>query len=393
MMSDKAAKARKERAEKLERTTSQINRVLLAAIVAGGGISICYPAFALDDVGGGMVKNIGCAAYVLIWACAALIAGAALGFLFGIPRTVAASANDQSPKPMLGVNSNLVRVSDWLTKLILALGLVQLGELRSHISLAGNFVARGISSAHPPTAFAVALLLYFSILGFFAGYLSTRLVLQVTFHLADDLMCLLEESEKVNDDSKNQIFFLYQTDVIRRELTDALASADSGGKTLHDLAAQFQALDSQARHDDENFSLINERTKVAAEMARAARRAGPHIKEFQASHLDDGMLLAIVANELAGRQINLTRLESVAAQAKSTFVQYRFVVGLLDGFQRARLDPAMQTEEHRKAIEKILSIYEGADQSGRGGEKALSRLIESGRCLLNDTDSAMRLVS
>jgi len=57
---------------------------------------------------------------------AALAVGVILGFLFGLPKVV-----DRQPagSPLLKSNTNLDEISDWLTKILVGLGLVQLGRL------------------------------------------------------------------------------------------------------------------------------------------------------------------------------------------------------------------------------------------------------------------------
>lgn len=92
-----------------------------------------------SDVSG---AGVGLAAFSLFAAAAA--AGAGLGFLFGLPRSryaeaanaaeqanrVASSANtDPRPGSHYLTNSNLIKVSDWLTTIIVGVGLVNLGKV------------------------------------------------------------------------------------------------------------------------------------------------------------------------------------------------------------------------------------------------------------------------
>jgi hypothetical protein len=55
---------------------------------------------------------------------AASFAGLLLGFLFGLPKTL-----ERSGKGRLTTNTNLDQISDWLTKILVGLGLVQLGKV------------------------------------------------------------------------------------------------------------------------------------------------------------------------------------------------------------------------------------------------------------------------
>jgi hypothetical protein len=119
----------------------------------------------------------------LLWACAWLASGFLFGFLFGIPKVVQrasdASKVDQSSY-RLGVNTNLEEISDWLTKILVGATLTQLVKVPGKIAAAAEFMARGLGGAGS-TQFAASLLLYFSAVGFFAGYVLTRMFFQRAF--------------------------------------------------------------------------------------------------------------------------------------------------------------------------------------------------------------------
>jgi hypothetical protein len=75
--------------------------------------------------------------------------------------------------------SNLEQVSDWVTKLLLGGGLTQLEKIPSLFMSWGGYVAQGLGDpndvSHP--TFATALIVYFMVLGFIAGYLITKVEL------------------------------------------------------------------------------------------------------------------------------------------------------------------------------------------------------------------------
>jgi hypothetical protein len=139
-------------------------------------------------------------------ALAALALGAFTGFLFGLPRTLTGDQDDASPVTVpapagtqalagttgspppvrtrigSGVNTNLERVSNWLTTIIVGVGLTKLEELP------GNFLAFG-KIVEPyfgfgGGAFAIAALIYFFICGFFLIYVGTRVKLSLVFVLS-----------------------------------------------------------------------------------------------------------------------------------------------------------------------------------------------------------------
>lgn len=117
--------------------------------------------------------------YLLV-SCAALGAGALFGFLFGIPRTraveSAALRDGDDPgavrRAVLTANTNLERVSDWLTTLLLGATLVQLNKIVEWIGDLGATIR-----TNPDQTVTTVLVLYFVVIGFLGTYLVTRLYL------------------------------------------------------------------------------------------------------------------------------------------------------------------------------------------------------------------------
>jgi len=116
----------------------------------------------------------------LLTAAAAFAAGALLGFLFGIPRFLAqqgvAAAPGGAGGPSYAPNTNLEQISDWLTKILVGVGLIQLGQVGHAISTLGT----GIEGVLGPNTQSIAIMLMvsFTIVGFLSSYLFTRLRLQ-----------------------------------------------------------------------------------------------------------------------------------------------------------------------------------------------------------------------
>jgi hypothetical protein len=82
----------------------------------------------------------------------------------------------------LGVNTNLEQISDWLTKIIVGLGLINLEKLPQKF--------KAIASAAAPTvggsrSFAAVIIVAYSVCGFMLGYLLTRLYLARAFVRAE----------------------------------------------------------------------------------------------------------------------------------------------------------------------------------------------------------------
>ncbi len=143
----------------------------------------------------------------LLWALAWFAAGFVFGFLFGIPKVlqsnvppatqvpqgaaVGAPGGTQTPADkardlpyQLRVNTNLEDISDWLTKVLVGATLSQLVKIPSIISGAAAYIAKGLGgSAYE--SFAAAIVLFFSTVGFLAGYVLTRMFFSRAFSRSD----------------------------------------------------------------------------------------------------------------------------------------------------------------------------------------------------------------
>jgi hypothetical protein len=117
----------------------------------------------------------------------AFVAGGLIGFLFAIPRSLAGeksggeSSNDSGYRP----NTNLEQISDWLTKILVGVGLVQFTAFAHHIGDLVRFLGPGLGGAPLGESFAASILALFSITGFLAFYLFTRIYLSGEFAEAD----------------------------------------------------------------------------------------------------------------------------------------------------------------------------------------------------------------
>ena len=156
------------------------------------------------------------AAVAVLWALASTAAMAVVGFLFGIPKTSQVGAPGRivppaksgsgtglvtpTPTPDTGdkrtrhfVNTNLEDISDWLTKAMVGVAVVEWRPILDAIDRGATTLAAGITvgtgSGNPPDgaalAAAYATMIYFGAAGFIFGYNYTRLFLTEVYRLAD----------------------------------------------------------------------------------------------------------------------------------------------------------------------------------------------------------------
>lgn len=139
----------------------------------------------------------------VVVAAAALVTGGLLGFLFGIPRTLqqptapsAADGTVDDPKKSAAnlsarpgtefqANTNLEQISDWLTKILVGVGLTQVREIKDLLQTLSGAVARALGDTQGNRSFALSLIIFYLIIGFLFSYLWTRLYLPGAFRKAE----------------------------------------------------------------------------------------------------------------------------------------------------------------------------------------------------------------
>lgn len=134
--------------------------------------------------------------------------GGLAGFLFAIPKLIqnqSVVSNAESSRPVIVHNDNLVQISDWLTKIIVGVGLTHLYSIPHFILKIGEkFQASfGLNLAGRNTA--IGVILYFLIIGFLCVYIWTRLYFVKLLKDLDDVLNPVTELTRiVNQNAKEQ---------------------------------------------------------------------------------------------------------------------------------------------------------------------------------------------
>lgn len=127
---------------------------------------------------------------------AAAVSGAGLGFLFGLPRPQEAAEStteagvSATSKPYYISNSNLLKVSDWVTTIVVGLTLVNLRSIGPAITQMAEVLREPLGNAAHSGIVGVALLVVGLLVGFVSCYLWT------TVHVRNLLIRAEEEREK-----------------------------------------------------------------------------------------------------------------------------------------------------------------------------------------------------
>jgi hypothetical protein len=304
----------------------------------------------------------------LLWELAGVCGGAIIGFLFGIPKVLQANKHDETTQPdekrsgySQQVNTNLTEISDWLTKIIVGLGLVNLKEMPARVSRWAEVIATGFSSTNPADekSFALALLISTPIIGFFFGYLNTRLYLARVFGWAD---------QAAAQSAINQI--------VKTE-GQAVEQADSSKANLQPTERQLEAADkvaklaSQADLSDIRQQLLNlarsyettratspsgsERTRkmqvIVAQMRTLALAAYSQLSEFANSSAPGDKLVAVAMLQVKANADYFDWLANCVITERP-FIGYQASVALLFA---ARSLGSLYTDKMKAALDKALT--------------------------------------
>ena len=125
---------------------------------------------------------------------ASMAMGGIFGFIFGVPTTLqgnraAVPPAEDGARPVARSaytgNTSLEQISDWLTKILVGVGLTQLASIPAGLTSVGSFLAAGLGGLPGADVFATVLFIFAVLNGFFLSYLWARLQLPGLFALSD----------------------------------------------------------------------------------------------------------------------------------------------------------------------------------------------------------------
>ncbi|MCK9220855.1 MAG: hypothetical protein M0P47_12515 [Bacteroidales bacterium] len=186
----------------------------------------------------------------LVVSLASFLIGGLIGFLFGIPKFNTKYTPSEEPEYL--ANTSLEQISDWLTKIIVGVGLTQLIVIPKNLMNLSEYIVAGIVSKHScqkspdwylplynagivckhsylpeDTTFILSLILLFFILGFFFAFFYARLELNNKFvkssaliKAQDDLITETEKFSSLNEIVSLTANDLRNVDVIKLKIED-----------------------------------------------------------------------------------------------------------------------------------------------------------------------------
>ena len=201
----------------------------------------------------------------LLWleglvATGAVCVGGLLGFLFGIPRTAGRVAGDSDTLSAAGdgtsvrrvpgsgyrPSTNLEQISDWLTKILIGVGLVEFRELGAALWNVGQLVSSQLPQPLGTPILTPLVIIAFSVVGFVSGYLWTRIY----------FMEILATADKQVED------LFHQVAVVTKELSAQKATLAEQRESL-----QEQVIETQGVKKVADLLATNRRLAAPAESA------------------------------------------------------------------------------------------------------------------------------
>jgi len=252
----------------------------------------------------------------LVVAAAAMLSGGLIGFVFGVPRMLTADSPERRTDVSGAVvaNTNLEQISDWLTKILVGVGLTQFQAIGNAAQDLFDALAPSFGGAGTGKAFAGGLVTFSAAFGFVTGWLYTRLLLGAAMVRADRkaaaaaLNKLAEQAEQ-RGDSPSATELREQARDVLRGFAPVGAAYERTRRSMPAgpaRTAEFDRLADEARA----IARIGEYDPVAVTAALARGGEGERVA-------------ALTVMELHPDAVYLETVKSVAVGSRSADEQYR----------------------------------------------------------------------
>ena len=294
---------------------------------------------------------------------AALVTGGLVGFLFGIPKSSDREADakkeeraaEQPAQPgeprtrtSLRRNTNIEEISDWLTKIIVGLGIYELKNIPDHVIRLAAFLSPAFGGGPGSGAVAIVLAVAFACSGFLFGYLLTVLFIAQAIARSDR-----ETSADAN----------LEQDTKAAEMVASVAGGE-GGEVPPGIRDQVLVL--AARYERERAARAPgpERTTAMEEVTRPMRAlalaAYPMLDTLMNSDSPGQRLAAVAFLQIKPNPDAIPWLAQRFA-TEAPFIKYQAALALRNG---AKLLPTEHRDRLRSAVQeakKMLTAQSATD--------------------------------
>lgn len=346
-------------------------------------VLIGLASIALHATGGEFRTQLGAGFFL---AGSSLLGGVLVGFLFAIPKSDSSLGNSiRSTEESRGaskysLNTNLEDISDWLSKMIVGVGLVQLTSVPGYIKRASLYWSSSVKPGFP-AAYTSTLIIFFCLLGFLVGYLWTRLVLIGDFIRQDPRNVNLQAIESKIENLGNQVSLagssaVDQQVVSQQEIRVASDVANiftSTSVSIDDLRAKIAILSGKYDSIRATMSSGPERTRemesIASQMRGYALAADQLLPEYASSKAAGERLVAIAFLQIKPNKDYFTWL-SDRFSVEVPFLQYHAAIALRNAVSIIVSAP---TEERAGFVKILDNALKHATESAEAHEVDVSQ--------------------
>jgi hypothetical protein len=305
----------------------------------------------------------------LLVSVASLVSGGLIGFLFGIPKSGAPprhaqegdrESNHLAPLPQgstLRRNTNIEEISDWLTKIIVGLGIFELKAIPRLVQRLAVFLSPAFGGTPGSGAVAVTLAMAFIASGFLLGYLLTVLFVAPA----------ISRTEPVVKAEENLV-----KDAQSAELVASIAG-ENQGKVPQSLTDQVLSLARRYERERATRRPGAERTRVMEDVTREMRQlalvALPMVKDLSISTSPGERLAAIAFLQIKPDTSYIDWLAD-RIYKEVPFVQFQAALALKNAVRSL-------PDEHRGALKSAVEKAKNALTSSKNPDfETLQQIIE-----------------
>ncbi len=181
---------------------SNVNTIIVIGVLAGIGPAFLFGMWLFSWTATGAIPVGRIFALLFMIACASFFVGTLVGVLFGIPKVLSSPQQGQAgtrtdskdtsqflaskvTQEKYQVNTNLEQVSDWLTKILVGVGLTQFHKVKDILVGVSSYFSADFGMVEGIQPMITSIIVIYSIYGFLTGYLITRLFLSRALIEAD----------------------------------------------------------------------------------------------------------------------------------------------------------------------------------------------------------------
>ncbi|GIE86286.1 hypothetical protein [Actinoplanes regularis] len=252
----------------------------------------------------------------LIVAAAAMLVGGLVGFIFGVPKVFSSDGSGHRPLPPREVvaNTNLEQVSDWLTKILVGIGLTQFQAIGDAAHDLFEALAPSFGGRPTGTIFAGGLTVFAAAFGFVTGWLYSRLLLGEAMARADQrgYVAAMYEQEAVqaekDGDSQGAVQLRNRARDVLHGMTDIGAAYEDARRSMPVGLGRTGAFDRLAEQ--------------ARRIARFGHYDAAGVKAALTDGSDGERIAALAIMEVQTDIADLETVRSVLAAPRSANEQY-----------------------------------------------------------------------